>query len=475
MKILQIFNMISLRVGISDKAVFSMRTAITTPIITSARFNIILTSVLAILLFGSMSVQAQTIYYVRAGANGAKNGSDWNNAYDKLPASLSRGATYYIAGGNYGSYIFDDPVSGTQLITIKKATNSDHGTATGWSNSYGDGQQATFGELVFVTKYYTIDGSTRNENAWDSGIAYGFKIKNITGHSLNYAACGDFITIKYCDIGGDFSLSYNSGIPDAGLYLGGFNDLCENWTIQKNFIHNVGIVGQMNGVNNMLWEYNWLGLSWSKEIIRGQNTAKNVVIRYNTLKDGCRSDCNGCSEGCTADIGLFSNQGSNPDFNGFEAYGNLIWKTVGAVKCCGTIMAEVTSGGKIYNNTIVDNGPTGNPSSGRLRLFGAPGSEIKNNILYFPNGMGSGCEAETCSNNSTYTSSPPFVNSNAGNFQLSSDLPGESLVSTYKLDMVGNARGSDGKWDRGAFEYGAGSGGDSNQLSPPSAVRIKTP
>ena len=70
-------------------------------------------------------------------------GDDWANAYTSLPADLTRGHTYYIATGTYGSYIFDDPKVSNQYITIKKATVTDHGTPVGWDNSYGD-RQAVF-------------------------------------------------------------------------------------------------------------------------------------------------------------------------------------------------------------------------------------------------------------------------------------------------------------------------------------------
>jgi len=57
-----------------------------------------------------------------------------------LPATLQRGATYYIADGTHASYRFNTPVSGTDLIAIKKAAISDHGTDIGWISSCGDGQ-----------------------------------------------------------------------------------------------------------------------------------------------------------------------------------------------------------------------------------------------------------------------------------------------------------------------------------------------
>ena len=79
-------------------------------------------------------------HYVRDGANGKNDGSSWADAWDSLPSNLERGHTYYIAAGNYPNYVFDDPTSNQQYITIKKATDDDHGESVTWNSSYGAGQ-----------------------------------------------------------------------------------------------------------------------------------------------------------------------------------------------------------------------------------------------------------------------------------------------------------------------------------------------
>src|SRR5437879_13793231 len=73
-----------------------------------------LSLLLATFLFPLLSAQAQNAFCVRAGATGANNGSDWNNAFSSLPATLQRGAIYYVADGSYGSYVFHAPVSGSE-------------------------------------------------------------------------------------------------------------------------------------------------------------------------------------------------------------------------------------------------------------------------------------------------------------------------------------------------------------------------
>lgn len=62
---------------------------------------------------------------------GGGSGSDWNNlkAWSGTPA---RGDTRYLRDGNHSYKNFNTPVSGTTLITIEKATATDHATDTGW-------------------------------------------------------------------------------------------------------------------------------------------------------------------------------------------------------------------------------------------------------------------------------------------------------------------------------------------------------
>ena len=120
-----------------------------------------------LLLLVTPSLAHAANHYVRAAASGTASGNDWTNAYTDLPAALTRGDTYYVAAGTYGIHTFGDTASGTTVITIKSPTVTDHGTGTGWSDSFVG--QATFvgpaspvavgfAIFYFTTGYYTIDG-----------------------------------------------------------------------------------------------------------------------------------------------------------------------------------------------------------------------------------------------------------------------------------------------------------------------------
>jgi hypothetical protein len=124
-------------------------------------------------------------HYIRAGATGTADGSDWTNAWTNIPAmaSISRGDTYYVADGNYvkaGTTVFDKATDGTSAITFKKATASDHGVAVDWDAGYGDGE-AVFGStnstMVWQvrTGYWTFDGAFGGDpGVWTD--THGFRL-----------------------------------------------------------------------------------------------------------------------------------------------------------------------------------------------------------------------------------------------------------------------------------------------------------
>lgn len=410
--------------------------------------------------------------YVRQGASGNGSGSDWTNAYGSLPSTLVRGDTYYVADGSYGSHVFDD--SGTAVITIKKATEADHGTSVGWQSGYGDGQ-ATFGDLRFTTGYYTIDGQRRNEANWQDGAAYGFRIVGtIYSSSLNPGpSCADNLTVRYADIGGSpIGNTYSAGNPSEAFYFGGFGDVCNNWTIQRNHIHNITLPFQIAGGDGHLIEYNWIGPAFGKEAIRGQVRASNLVIRFNVFKDSCQFTPGDSSSGCTAEIALWDGGGSG-SFSNNLVYGNVFQKTTTQNNSGGVVViggngsswvGTSASNSVILNNTIVGF----KDGNAMLLINGGSGNVIRNNLYYdIASHVSTACSANTCSNNVKATSSPFVAYPN--NLRLTGPTAaGTALSAPYNLDLYGSARGADGVWDLGAFEFASGSPG----LPAPTLLRI---
>ena len=129
----------------------------------------------------SKKVEAASItWYVRSGATGNGSGSDWTNACKDFTgscavSSLVRGGTYYVAAGTYGSETWNTPVSGTSVITIKRATVADHGTDTGWSSTY-DSRVIWGYDQDFTTGYWVFDGVSTTDPT--SPTAYGFYVNH---------------------------------------------------------------------------------------------------------------------------------------------------------------------------------------------------------------------------------------------------------------------------------------------------------
>jgi hypothetical protein len=144
--------------------------------------------------------------YVLPGGSGARDGSDWANAFSALPGTLQRDTVYWLGAGNYGAYTFDDAASGSAGITIRKATADMHGTDTGWSAGLGDGA-ATFGPLTFATDRYTMDGGELG------GIVVTYS-GSIGGLSSAVYTDGDNIVLRNMDIDGGVSIS--GGTQTAG-------------------------------------------------------------------------------------------------------------------------------------------------------------------------------------------------------------------------------------------------------------------
>lgn len=212
-----------------------------------------------------------TCHFVRQGATGSGDGSDWTNAFTDLPATLVRGDTYYVADGTYAKYTFDDAVSGTANVTVLKATASRHGTDTGWQSGYGDGS-ATFGPLQVRTDYTVIDGQA----------ASGFIVAGeFQGSAVSIGA--DHVTLANTEIDGKFvadSGGQHTGGSCTGLDIGG----ASNVTVQGVHVHDVADDG--------------VSISDSSSVLFTQNTVH--ALHACGTDGGCGPCYNGHSDGIEA-------------------------------------------------------------------------------------------------------------------------------------------------------------------------------
>jgi len=428
--------------------------------------------------------QAAALHYVRAGATGTGSGSDWTNAYTSLPATLSRGDVYYIADGTYGGYTFDDSVSGTLVITVKKATIADHGTDTGWQTSYGSAVARFTGQLYLNTSYIDIDGVTGSGTT-----GYGIEIfpafpsdlivlgPNVSNISLKYINAHNFpdgtpestMTASTSNFFEIFKATYGS----SNVYVG-----------NSYFHHTFGCIFQYVGANGYTLENNYFSSNASTAAWHGagmcDQSSDNMIVRYNVWQDIRGSAVFDLIEG--------------PDTSdNFQIYGNVIWQTPTSGASVAAIIgvwndssnSRTASNWKVYNNSIV------NMNGIDSMYFASPtGSniDIKNNYWYcnrtdesytkymYISDVGvsydynwySACAhpwafkpgphepALIAGPNSQLSSdnTNPFINWSVGDFHLSGPTSaGYSLVSPFNMDPDGKIRAADGIWDRGAYEY----------------------
>src|ERR1700694_2000908 len=138
---------------------------------------------LALLLLAFSSTCFANNFFVRAGASGANDGSDWNNAWTGWSSinwgSIRAGDTVYVAGGRYTGMLRIG-ASGTagNMITIQRVRSTDSAatSAAGWAATFDSkvvhNTPASSAGISFhnsVGSYVTIDG--RLTSGWV--VSYG--------------------------------------------------------------------------------------------------------------------------------------------------------------------------------------------------------------------------------------------------------------------------------------------------------------
>ena len=395
--------------------------------------------VLGLLLLSATSVYAANVY-VRPGATGSNNGSDWTNAYANLPATLVRGNTYYLANGSYGSYTFNDSLSGITWIYIKKATSSAHGTDTGWVSTYGGGQ-ATFTGWGLSTGYYEIDGATGGgPGSWETGL--GIKVTN-SGKAVTVNANVTGITFKHVELAGGGASAPRSGTSggeDCDIIYA-LNGRITNFTMQYCLLRDsnrTGILTHPAPFNGVLIEYTKFARFGAVEHAEpwSMGNDSNVVFRYNIIEDG----------NATGYICAVNGSGTAANW---EIYGNLFWQTGSSgflntsvimvrydAGCPGAAVCISASNWKVYNNVFAN--LHGWTVDGFIGLEHYTGGEAYNNVFINNRadniGMSIGTQGYSWYyNNYGYTNSgqdkspatsgtnvkgtsDPFVSSTMGNF-----------------------------------------------------------
>lgn len=425
-------------------------------------------------------------YCVGPSSSGNGSGSDWSNQKAWSDTTV-RGDTWYLrAGSNYAAKTFATAVSGTTLITIRKATTNDHVTATGWSDWMGG--PAVFTPTIRVnTSYYVFNGGQRDESnppfSWTNIWNYGFILTNrastssddqqmwITSPSYGSpsTAASHVVVSNLCALG------VYSSYPDSAVRryamdcaTGDDGTIHNNLLFSRMYIYGANQHWFLRQTDGAIVEYSASVACTSRSggvcnCNHGENvnlyyTSDNAVIRYNWFFNNF-TDNPGYSHGGTAIIALTQSDNC-------KIYGN-IFDTFSVGDGVAGFIDGTGSGNLFYNNTVARS--IGASASGAV--FGASGSAILNNIFMSnavaPNNVAgtenynaySGAESEA--NGQAALPSSIFVSWSTGDLRLTGHTAnGTTLASPYDYDLLGNARGADSVWDRGAFQL---------ELAPPAS------
>ncbi len=405
-------------------------------------------------------------YYVRTGATGTNDGSDWTNAWHDFDhivwGSIVGDDIIYIAGGTYVQNLAP-AASGSDghPILIYRATIDVHGTETGWNASY-DAQVVLNQKVITISgptvdtgyNYITIDGKT-----WE-GIRVD-KTGGTAGHIVDLSPSNKYpkigITLRYIEAEGP---GRDSGIDNTACFrntpIAAADPANSAITLQYCHFHETATaLMKLQNCTNFLMEYCEVhgteDATLHEDFIICYNNT-NAIIRYNLFYD-------------TESEGIYLEEGNT----GFEIYGNVIYQT-GALVGIGTGIGvgggHTITGFKVYNNTTV----------GFLRGFEMPEDlnsvEAYNNLFYnntshWMSTIGSGVThdynwyypaegtgGDNGESNGQTGTGDPFSGSTAFDFFLvAATLSGITLTSPYNQDLTGKTRGHDGTWDRGAYEY----------------------
>jgi hypothetical protein len=418
----------------------------------------------------SLPAYAQRTCYVREGgtatgsagcfaAGGSPDWSDNSKVYDDfsgVEAAINRATngeyTVYVADGNYTGGVWNASASGTNWVRIEKATAAEHGTATGWLSGYGDGVATINGRLLIDTSYWEIDGHGTNFTNW------GFKMEVPADTSLDTQTVAinirnggtNNITVQHVWI--------NIADPGTGVWNNGIGP--QSGGGHHYTYRNIRVTGagedafKIKGHSNLL-EYLWVdgrnaGAGSHGDAVAGTNTygsgGESSTIRYSIF------DWQGA---------IFWFDGTAPGIHGpWYIYGNVLFgNQLGGEKGFDTSSGVTSLTLYGYHNTLYNLNVTSSA--------GITAGEFKNNIYYLAGSSTGGGFAGASHDYNAF--SPDLSTGGEPNAQVLAtdpfnDAPGDltlstatncgvPLATTFEEDILGNTRGQDGCWDRGAYEF----------------------
>lgn len=398
-------------------------------------------------------------HYLRAGAEGSNDGSDWTNAYTTAAAAeagASRGDTIYCAAGEVGAVRCNTPTNGNLVITWKKATVGDHGAAAGWSDDFASGP-TIFSSVTLSSSYWAFDGVVGGGyGAWKSG--HGFKV-GPAQKPFHFSAAISNITLQHIECEGTGRDTADNNAD--GIYAPNGST---NVTVSECWIHDSCRTLFLT-INAADWvvEHCWIGPNGeaSDGVHKEAWSAyadDRMTIRWNVFQDISN----------TAVIGLVNGTGDAEDW---KIYGNVFWQS-GAVEDV-TVSAlirvkhiaptfVVPKNWSFHNNSVINiqgynpamSCDTGEGNSAYNNIWWA--NEAAPRFAHWVHDYNAG-DVALNEDHAQSLSEDPFVDWVNGGFALVVSSPavdgGVELGVSFAVDGAGVARGQGDAWDIGAYEY----------------------
>jgi hypothetical protein len=375
-------------------------------------------------------------WYVRPNASpyGSASGLSWNDAFNGFGAvrwgsgGVVGGDTLFVAGGSYSAAL-SPGASGSpgKRIVIRRATKQRHGSASGWSDGFDSQVYLRDVGITFNDNHIEVDGV----------VADGIKIKR-NGHGtqdkgIEFTGVSTYITMRNIEIQG---MGYPTAADGRGIDLTPVSGNSDSILIQGcriyDFPNGIYLLNCRRVIIEQCKIYNMSNTAEVHENGVYSDASNDVIYRYNTM-------WNAAAEG----VFPRSNQSN------WSIYSNLFYNSWYAVA---TKKEYVHTNMQVHNNTFVNI-----TYAVAFKNSGDNGS-ASNNLFY-------NCKAIMWAGLTTRTNwqnagADPFVNRSANDYRLAPGSAaidrGTFLESRYGIDIAGNRRGADGKWDIGAYERTSG-------------------
>jgi hypothetical protein len=417
---------------------------------------------LAVLILCLASIGQAACHVVTPAGSGTNSGADWSNAFAGLPATLTRGDSYYLADGSYSPYTFNTAESGSTLVTILKAVSADHCTNTGFVLGTMGSATATFttgtgGFALSISRdFLIVEGQTGTGKA-----AHGIHLVSSSttdgAGAIGVTARGANLTFNHIEAENAPALNSNG----SRVYYS-VSTINNNVTFQNDYFHGgrvwIGFVA--GGTSGHLIDHCYFANAGSGDPAlhsAGLTLAQvsTVTVRYSVFENmlGGSNTTYIEPQFATSNVSIYGNVFNATSTN--ELTGQGIFAITST---------DVTTNAIIYNNTIY-----GLHNFSGIWCGNVSGStvHIHNNIWQNTVNPGFNLCSDVGNDNMLNTGAASFANPMSGDFHLTADtVAGTTFASPFATDPDAVTRGVDGTWDLGAYQLPSSSAAPAVTFAP---------